>query len=685
MIETTWRTFGIVSFAVLIAVVSQLQAPHQRVLAAVGFAVAVAVFILGLHRTRGLVPAPRPDLPVAEIPLIAAADLRFGCLAAAVVFLSLAFFGFGGGSFTAHGVLPWAAGLACFGLAVWRRPARIQRRGARTRRLEAHHLALIGIMVLAVFFRFWQLDAIPPEMTSDHAEKLFDVRDVLDGERPIFFPRNTGREALQFYVTAWLIKWTPLELGHLALKVGTGIFGVLAVLFTYLLGRELYNRQIGLLAAALLAVGHWHVAITRVGLRFPFTAAFATPALYFLFRAFRHNRRRDWILVGVFLGVGLHTYIPMRIVPLLLVALCAIKLGSDLRRRGSGLAMPGTSLDPAFWVNAVIGAATSVIFFLPLLRYMIDEPEIFWSRAASRAVPEAMSAGEMLGVFLGNLADVALAFSFIGDVVAINTVPNSAVLGWLTGGLFVLGVAVLGWGALVERDLRPVYLAVTLFVLLLPSTLSIAFPVENPSVVRMGGAPPVVMMIAALPLYVWAVVAHRVGARVGPGWSRGLPAAGIVVVLAAASAYGAHWYFVRYPHSYVNIAWNTSDMGRTIRQWVERGGDLEHAHHVPFKYWADTRLIALHAGDFSWHNDLWKPERLAPQARSGEARLFLLHPGDTEHLSTLEELFPHGRARIEPSSYPGRNREYVVFEVPPGMPVTPEAWTPLPPDGPPKG
>ena len=51
-----------------------------------------------------------------------------------------------------------------------------------------------------MYFRFADLATVPAEMVSDHAEKLLDVVDILNGNYSIFFPRNTGREALQFYL-----------------------------------------------------------------------------------------------------------------------------------------------------------------------------------------------------------------------------------------------------------------------------------------------------------------------------------------------------------------------------------------------------------------------------------------------------------------------------------------------------
>jgi hypothetical protein len=63
-------------------------------------------------------------------------------------------------------------------------------------------LVLIFAGAVILFFRIFRLGSVPPEMVSDHAEKLLDVWDVLQGNTFIFFPRNTGREGLQMYLTA---------------------------------------------------------------------------------------------------------------------------------------------------------------------------------------------------------------------------------------------------------------------------------------------------------------------------------------------------------------------------------------------------------------------------------------------------------------------------------------------------
>ncbi|TFH33441.1 MAG: hypothetical protein E4G99_11415, partial [Anaerolineales bacterium] len=125
------------------------------------------------------------------------------------------------------------------------------------------------VFSLTVFFRFYRLDQVPPEMVSDHAEKLLDVVDVLNGLPSIFFSRNTGREALQFYMAAATAKLFGTGISHLTLKIGTAAAGVVTLIYMYFIGKELSGRRAGLFAMLLAGVAYWPNVISRVGLRFP--------------------------------------------------------------------------------------------------------------------------------------------------------------------------------------------------------------------------------------------------------------------------------------------------------------------------------------------------------------------------------------------------------------------------------
>ena len=61
-------------------------------------------------------------------------------------------------------------------------------------------VAFVLILMLGASFRFTELRSIPPEMTSDHVEKIQDAYRVHSGDYKIFFPNNGGREPVQMYL-----------------------------------------------------------------------------------------------------------------------------------------------------------------------------------------------------------------------------------------------------------------------------------------------------------------------------------------------------------------------------------------------------------------------------------------------------------------------------------------------------
>ena len=145
-------------------------------------------------------------------------------------------------------------------------------------------LLVLATVALAFFFRFYRTVSVPPEPFSDHAEKILDVYDVSQGLTHIFFPRNTGREAIQMYWTLLIANVFGTGLSFLSLKLGTAILGFLTLPFIYLLGREIGGRRVGLFALLLTGVGYWPNVISRIGLRFPLYPLFAAPTLFFLIR-----------------------------------------------------------------------------------------------------------------------------------------------------------------------------------------------------------------------------------------------------------------------------------------------------------------------------------------------------------------------------------------------------------------
>ena len=212
----------------------------------------------------------------------------------AIPLMLAAFLTLGGNLFTPLNVTLWVLAIICFvwafwlpgngALLFWRNVKAFFSGGTWQIKVTSATLLILVMVAVIGFFRIYNLTGVPSEPTSDHAEKLLDVYDVSQGLTHIFFPRNTGREADQMYLTL-VVSWIfGTGLSYLSLKIGTVICGLLTLPYMYLLGKELGNKRIGLLAVFFTGIAYWANIVSRFGLRFPLYPLFVAPTLYYLFR-----------------------------------------------------------------------------------------------------------------------------------------------------------------------------------------------------------------------------------------------------------------------------------------------------------------------------------------------------------------------------------------------------------------
>ena len=288
-----------------------------------------------------------------------------------------------------------------------------------------------GVFLLAVIYRFYALDQVPPEMFSDHAEKLIDVTDVLRGDFFIFFPRNTGREAIQMYLTAAIAKIFGTGISFLSLKLGTSLAGLFTLPFIYLLGKEIQNREVGLLAMFFAGVAYWPNVISRVALRFALHPVFAVPTLFFLIRGLKRKRWSDFLCAGLALGLGLHGYSPFRIVPVVVVVTLLIyflNTSSINNRRQAVFAL-------------LLVGLISLVIFLPLLRFATTEYDLFSYRMLTRLTDfEHPLSGSPASIFFSNLWKSLIMFQWDNGNIWVHSVTGRPALGIFSAALFSLGV-----------------------------------------------------------------------------------------------------------------------------------------------------------------------------------------------------------------------------------------------------
>ncbi|MCS7251070.1 MAG: hypothetical protein RMK32_03805 [Anaerolineae bacterium] len=650
----TSLTFAV---AILLAVVAQLrlEASPQDAPDAWGlmlYAVSFLLLVWAIRRTpEGLAVEGLPQ----EIPSAFYRSYRSTWLKVSIAGMIIAFLDSGGNQFRPIGVIAWIIAVIAWFLAWWNDPLPRLPRGEF--RLRMHHLLFLLILVLGIGFRYWDLPNLPRDVNSDHAEKLLDVRDVLNGEYRIFFPRNTGREAFQFYMAAATIRLFDLPLHKYALQVGTAFIGVLLLPALYLLGASLWGRWGGIWTMFLGAIASWAVIPARVGLRYPFLPTFAAWSLAFLIRGLRSGRRTDFLWMGFFLGIGLYGYSPFRgMVAALPVAFLVVWLA----QRGWQTVVG--------WQRAkdfAIGMLTAVPLLAPMLRFVLESPEFFFYRLMTRVSDwEKPIEGNPILILADNLRRALLMFHWTGDEVYVATIPLRPMLDPMMAALLALGgVAAMLW-MLRHRDPAPLAVLVCGLIMLLPSAYNLSFPRENPSAVRAAGALPAVLPFAALIPTLWTA---RWGSPYFMQWVKW----GTGVMLAIALVWvNADRIFREYAANYCRSVLNTSEAAEILRGFYMAGGPETNAFYVAYPYWFDSRLIGMWLGNIDWPYTIWH-ENLSQALETHRSltgpRLYLVHPQDHASLVTLQAAYPAGwwvfrpRARCE-------GWGIIVFHAPPASP-----------------
>lgn len=570
---------------------------------------------------------------------------------------------FGNHLFTRLNVLVWILAVVSLLWAFWLNKASLRfalrtvkslgQREVWTISISRWTLILIAATALVLFFRFYQTTNVPPEPFSDHAEKILDVYDITRGETNVFFTRNTGRESFQMYWTLLVANVFGTGLSFMSLKLGTAILGFLTLPFIYMLGKEIGGPRVGLIAFILVGIGYWPNLISRVGLRFPLYPLFAAPVLFYLIRGLRTRNRNDFLLSGLFLGIGLHGYSPMRIVPLVVVAAFVIYW---LHAQSEG-----ARKDLPVWL--VMLALVGMFVFIPLLRYWMDNPAEFGFRALTRlGGVEQPLPGPAPQIFLSNVWRAIWMFNYDDGEIWVHSVPHRPALDIVGAALFLFGFALVLVRYIRNRHWLDLFLLVSIPLLQLPSTLSLAFPGENPALNRAAGAYIPAFILAALALDGLLNSLGRGGMRSILTWG----VAGLLFFFSLSQNYDL--VFNQYYSTFRGGSWNTSDMGQIIRQFQQTYGTTKTIWIVPFPHWVDTRLPAVWAGIPNRDMAMWR-ENLADTVEFTGPKLFMVKAdqdnpegNDAETLDVLESLYPEGRLRMFDSDVPGH--DFWIYTVP---------------------
>ena len=363
---------------------------------------------------------------------------------------------------------------------------------------------VLVVVVLATFLRVYRLNEFPPALYWDEAFDGYDaLRVVQTPSHPIFFEGDTGREPLTIYLQALgIIVWGNREW---TLRIVPALLGIVTIPALYRMTRTWFNedaraKEIGLLAAGMLAVSFWHVDLSRLSLRAIAYPLLGVVTLWLFWRAWQTTQFRYFASSGVALGLTLYTYLAARLLPVVLIAFVFV-VGLLALRRPNFL--------PFNFRRVLLGLgvllATMALVFIPIGIYFWNNPGAFFLRASYISIFSGDARGWATLPY--TILTTLRMFIDHGDTEIIRNLPGLPAFDPLMAFGFLIGLVI----ALVRLPARPVYSLLLLwFVIDLAPTF---FSVDIPNFMRTSTALVAALVIASDG---WSWLRQRLAPRLTP-------------------------------------------------------------------------------------------------------------------------------------------------------------------------
>ncbi|MDP4198389.1 MAG: hypothetical protein Q8902_02330 [Bacteroidota bacterium] len=323
------------------------------------------------------------------------------------------------------------------------------------------HRARLGLSIsliagLAGFFRFYRLHTLPLGLYHDEGMNGNDALIALrTGVWHVFYPDNNGREGLFINLQAISIRLfgaTPF-----ALRAVSAMMGVLAAIGLFMLVRDffdvrghgepgrsaLFSRwpRYALVAGTIHAVLIWPVITSRLGLRAQMSSAAIVWVLWAFLRLYNcnwvHTRTSRFMwsaLAGVFLGIGLNSYIAFRAAPAIVIGVIVLAV---LARR------------KYVWGSTAVIACFAAALTAPLMVYFLQHPSM-----ASGHIEQVSVFGQhkvLLGIGYNLWMELQMCF-WRGDMNWRHNFGGAPMIPWLLQPFFVVGILLMLRRILTQRN-----------------------------------------------------------------------------------------------------------------------------------------------------------------------------------------------------------------------------------------
>jgi len=229
------------------------------------------------------------------------------------------------------------------------------------------------------------------------------------------------------------------------LRLVPALAGILMIPVIYLMGRDLFDKNTGIIAAALMSVSPFHIFYSQEARAYSLALLFLSVAFLFFLRAYRSNDMKSWLLFGVFSALAFwsHFYSAILVGLLLLFAL--------------GMKVRDYCKDPKSLVPLILGIGAFGIICLPLIIAVLQLFVLRTSAAPTYGIQGFSIIWLSIQQFLG-FNPVVSGILFLLFIIGIIQIFRSDLSWGILFSLVILGTFIVSWGLSYKMPMIPRYL-----------------------------------------------------------------------------------------------------------------------------------------------------------------------------------------------------------------------------------
>ncbi len=292
------------------------------------------------------------------------------------------------------------------------------------------------IILLLAAWLFWHNPLqVPPGLEMDELIEAQIAERIQAGDWQLFYSAGQGREPLYHFWLAFLLSLVGRQL--FTLRLASTMISLISLATVYRFVRSLFGRTVATLSAVTGVTSFWFLFAARSGLRstsLPLVASLAGIMVWKGIHA--EDKGRSMALLaggGALTGLAFYTYTASRVLPLVFLGFFVyLVLFQRPVLRGR---LPGF----------LTGALLALLLLLPLLLFLRANPgaDEFAFMDFNRPLV-ALQQGDPLPA-VDTARQTLGMFSFSGDPLIFDNIPDRPVFGAAVGILFYLGLAMSLW------------------------------------------------------------------------------------------------------------------------------------------------------------------------------------------------------------------------------------------------